>query len=238
MCCRMLGVIGKSIPATDLLLQFQQLAQYGQVVPDATSPGHHDGWGIVTIRDHIQVEGKSSHDASESLEFQRCATDLGNNFSGILFAHLRKASRGSVNLENAHPFVHDPYVFMHNGTVFFPDQSESDSKHFFSLLRSHPASDISSQYSQTIQGLRIQNIGFSSLSSMVATSDGVWAYREFSRHPQYYTIYYLEQPTYTILCQEKIDVGDFLGEWQTIPKNTLLNINRSSLQSQLFPFSP
>jgi predicted glutamine amidotransferase len=233
----MLAVIGKSIPATDILLQFQQLALNGQVVPDAASPGHHDGWGIVSIRDHIKVEGKSPDDASESVEFQKCAKDLGNNFSGILFAHLRKASRGRINLENTHPFVHNPYVFMHNGTVYFPDQSGSDSKQFFSLLRSHLDSDVPMMYTQTVNALKTQKIGFSSLSSMMATSEGVWAYREFSRNPQYYTIYYLEQPTYIIMCQERIKINGVSGEWQAIPKNTLLSINRASLHPHLSPFS-
>jgi len=235
--CRMLAVIGKSIPAADILFQFQQLAQHGQVVPEAASPGHHDGWGIVSIRDQIKVEGKSPHDATESVEFQRCARDLGNNFSGILFAHLRKASRGSINLENTHPFVNDPYIFMHNGTVYFPDQLESDSKHFFSLLRSHLDSDISITYTRTVNTLKTQKIGFSSLSSIVATSERVCVYREFSRNPQYYTIYYLEQPTYTVICQEQIKMSDVSGEWQAIPKNTLFTVERSSLHSHLIPFS-
>lgn len=78
---------------------------------------------------------------------------------------------------------------------------------------------------------------YSSLSSMLATSEGVWAYGEFSRNPQYYTIYYLEQPTYTIICQEKINIGDISGEWQAIPKNTLLTSKHSTLHSDLFPFS-
>ena len=233
----MLAVIGKSIPATDILLQFQQLAQHGQVVHDAASPGHHDGWGIVSIRDQIKVEGKSPLNAFENVEFQRCATDLGNNFSGILFAHLRKASRGSINLENTHPFVNDPCIFMHNGTVYFPDQSGSDSKHYFSLLRAQSASDPPGKYAQMLESLKSQEIGYSSLSSMLATQENVWVYREFSRNPQYYTIYYREQSTYTIICQEKIKIGDMSGEWQEVPKNSFLSINRSSLHSHLSSFS-
>ncbi len=99
---------------TDVRFSFAGLARRG----GATGP-HRDGWGISFY------EGRGSrsfHDPRPSAdsEIARLIRDYEVR-SKIVIAHVRRANRGRVSLENTHPFTRElwgrAWTFAHNGQL-------------------------------------------------------------------------------------------------------------------------
>lgn len=80
----------------------------------ALSREHRHGWGLAQyVGDRPQVV-RGTRAAWEDPEFERAARTVEGD---CLLAHIRKASVGSVRLENSHPFAYGRWLFAHNGTV-------------------------------------------------------------------------------------------------------------------------
>lgn len=110
--CELLGM-NANVP-TDIRFSFAALARRG----GATGP-HRDGWGIAFY------EGRgvrTFHDPQPSAhsEIARLLRDYPLK-SEIVIAHVRRANRGRVALENTHPFMREiwgrPVTFAHNGQL-------------------------------------------------------------------------------------------------------------------------
>ncbi len=110
--CELLGM-SANVP-TDIRFSFAGLARRG----GETGP-HRDGWGIAFYEDR---GCRAFHDPEPS-----AASDLARLLaqrpirSRITVAHVRRANRGAVALENTHPFVRElwgrPWSFAHNGQL-------------------------------------------------------------------------------------------------------------------------
>lgn len=75
---------------------------------------HPHGWGIgwyVNGAPHVRRGILPAH-ADET--FVAAGREIRSN---VVLAHVREASVGPVLHENTHPFVHDRWLFAHNGTV-------------------------------------------------------------------------------------------------------------------------
>jgi predicted glutamine amidotransferase len=110
--CELLGM-NANVP-TDIRFSFAALAQRG----GGTGP-HRDGWGIAFY------EGRGArmfHDPQPSAksEIARLLRDYPLK-SEIVIAHVRRANRGRVALENTHPFTREIWgraiTFAHNGQL-------------------------------------------------------------------------------------------------------------------------
>jgi glutamine amidotransferase len=110
--CELLAM-SANVP-TDIRFSFTALAQRG-----GRTGTHTDGWGIAFY------EGKGCRtllDPSPSAESElaRFVRDYPIK-SGIVIAHIRKANRGRVALENTHPFTRElwgrRWTFAHNGQL-------------------------------------------------------------------------------------------------------------------------
>jgi glutamine amidotransferase len=110
--CELLGM-NANVP-TDIRFSFAALARRG----GATGP-HRDGWGIAFY------EGRGArmfHDPQPSAqsEIARLLRDYPLK-SEIVIAHVRRANRGRVGLENTHPFTREIWgraiTFAHNGQL-------------------------------------------------------------------------------------------------------------------------
>lgn len=75
---------------------------------------HSDGWGVAYYVSNSPHVIKSVMPASKDRIFERVS---GVVASETVLAHLRKATVGSVNILNAHPFQYGRWVFAHNGEV-------------------------------------------------------------------------------------------------------------------------
>jgi predicted glutamine amidotransferase len=136
--CELLGM-SANVP-TDIRFSFAALAQRG----GGTGP-HRDGWGIAFY------EGRGArtfHDPQPSAhsEIARLLRDYPLK-SEIVIAHVRRANRGRVGLENTHPFTRElwgrAWTFAHNGQLkgvkkrplkLFHPIGTTDSEHAFCWL--------------------------------------------------------------------------------------------------------
>ena len=110
--CELLGM-SANVP-TDVRFSFAGLARRG----GATGP-HRDGWGISFYEGR---GARSFHDPrpSSDSEIARLLRDYDVK-SKIVVAHVRRANRGRVGLENTHPFTRElwgrAWTFAHNGQL-------------------------------------------------------------------------------------------------------------------------
>jgi glutamine amidotransferase len=75
---------------------------------------HADGWGIAAYDgDALQVHRRAS--AAHDGHFFCAAAERVE--ATTVLAHVRRATVGRVGLANTHPFVHDRFALVHNGTV-------------------------------------------------------------------------------------------------------------------------
>ena len=135
--CRMMAVISKQLETVkDWIEPLVHQSRYGTKNP------HGDGYGIAFY------ENGQLHTRREVSPIWKRKTDFTGDSGRILILHTRKASKGSINLNNVHPFTattdDDSFVFCHNGTIFDIDQlrpsktpkyeDTSDSRIFFELF--------------------------------------------------------------------------------------------------------
>lgn len=136
--CELLGM-NANVP-TDIRFSFAALARRG----GDTGP-HKDGWGI----SFYENKGcRSFHDPNPSAQSELAA--LVKNYpikSRMVIAHVRKANRGRVALENTHPFTRElwgrAWTFAHNGQLkgvkelplsFFRPIGTTDSEYAFCFV--------------------------------------------------------------------------------------------------------
>lgn len=136
--CELLGM-NANVP-TDILFSFRGFSRRG----GATGP-HADGWGIA----FYERRGcRLFHDPTPSA--QSAMAEFIRGFpiqSKNVIAHIRKASRGRVCVENTHPFHRELWgriwVFAHNGIVhrvkrrplrWYQPIGTTDSEHAFCYL--------------------------------------------------------------------------------------------------------
>jgi glutamine amidotransferase len=110
--CELLGM-SANVP-TDIRFSFAGLARRG----GDTGP-HGDGWGITFYegrgcRSFHDPEPSAKSDIARLLRAYPIA-------SRVVIAHVRRANRGRVALENTHPFTRElwgrPWSFAHNGQL-------------------------------------------------------------------------------------------------------------------------
>jgi predicted glutamine amidotransferase len=78
------------------------------------SEQHPDGWGVAFYVDGTPHVMRSALSALSDRVFQRVS---GVVASETVLAHVRKATQGTLNVLNCHPFQHGRWVFAHNGDV-------------------------------------------------------------------------------------------------------------------------
>ena len=81
----------------------------------AQSRHHRDGWGLGATGPEQTVLFKAPRAAGTDPHFAGVARTLR---APAIVAHIRKATVGSVQRSNAHPFRHQRWVFAHNGSLF------------------------------------------------------------------------------------------------------------------------
>src|SRR5882757_5214030 len=110
--CELLGM-SANVP-TDIRFSFAGLAKRG----GATGP-HRDGWGIAFYE---KRGARAFHDPEPSAH--SALANLVKDYpikSRLVVAHVRRANRGRVTLENTHPFMREmwgrTWTFAHNGQL-------------------------------------------------------------------------------------------------------------------------
>jgi len=132
---------------------------------------HSDGWGIGYFVGNDPYLFRSNEGAAKDHTFQKFGERLQ---SQTFLVHLRRATIGSVDTINSHPFRYGSWMFAHNGTIFgfselkdkimdhiLPEYRKmifgtTDSEHFFFFLLSEMAKS----------GCQLDGRGFVDIDSM------------------------------------------------------------------------
>jgi glutamine amidotransferase len=75
---------------------------------------HPHGWGVAWYQGGVPFLRRGVLPAHEDDAFREAA---GLAHSHVVIAHVRDASVGGICADNTHPFLHDRWIFAHNGTV-------------------------------------------------------------------------------------------------------------------------
>ena len=75
---------------------------------------HQDGWGIGYYEDGEVRRVRSTKAAAGDPEYKKLAESVA---AQTLVAHVRRASSGSIAIQNSHPFTSGRWAFAHNGNL-------------------------------------------------------------------------------------------------------------------------
>lgn len=202
----------------DLLMSFSRLAEKGKV-PPGSLPGHNDGWGFGYFRSGRAVLHKSASSIlQEKSVFRRLVRD--SDGSPSIIVHLRKSAWPHTSTaSNAHPFLYDNFLFAHNGTIrdyqalapyLSIERKHSrikralDSEIFFYFILSNMGLGVEKALKRAA-GFISGNNSFSSLNCVLASEKGLFAYRQYSLNPSYYSLYHAVAGKSDIICSEPVD---------------------------------
>jgi len=222
-CCRKHG---------ELLENFSLLAEKGKV-PEGSAPGHNDGWGIGYYRAGRAALHKSAASILQEKDiFRRLMTDADG--SPTLLVHLRKSAWPHTSTAaNAHPFLYDNFMFAHNGTIRnykallpllkigkkHPEIKRAlDTEIFFYFILSHIGLGIEAALKRSAKYISREN-SFSSLNFVLASDKGLFAYRQYSLNPSYYSLYHADDANSQIICSEPL--GNSLS-WKMLRRGSFL----------------
>jgi glutamine amidotransferase len=200
--CRMLALKNFEFGRhKEILENFLALADTGNV-PPGNDPGHHDGWGIGYYKNGQAVVHKSGGSAAkEKRDFwEICA---GIDHSKIILVHLRKSSWAGTSIaEHAHPFSHEGFLFAHNGTVKDyetllmeftgrdkPPADARDTEVYFRYMMKFASLGAVKAFKKAVRHIKKYN-SYTSLTCLFSDGNRLYGYREYSKNPEYYSLYY------------------------------------------------
>ena len=241
--CRLLGMYGPVENWREIVTAFSKQAESGNIPPvEKSEPGHKDGWGM-TISNRKQTAMVSLirqlASAHESPGYREALYSLADQ-PEIFLCHLRKASDIiPITLPNTHPFVHNGWALIHNGTVYEAESlprdpalvftsDASDTEHLFHYLltkiKKNPRNKTISK--AIVDAVSTLTIDFTALNLMLSNGQELYVARCFKKYKDYYTLYYYRLAAGVILCSEPIE-STFLTKdrWSLLANNSLLRIH-------------
>jgi predicted glutamine amidotransferase len=251
--CRLLGIYGHIDFWQEIVLGFRRQAEFGIIPPvEDMKPGHKDGWGMArSSKDKPAMVPiiRRLGSALESVHYQEAVTSM-DEAPDIFLGHLRKASDDiPITLGNAHPFFHDGWAFIHNGTVYgaeslsrdvslIPTSDESDTEYLFHYLltaiMTHPTNKkICEILARAVSSLKVD---YTAVNSMLSNGEDLYVISEYKTWQDYYTLHCYSLPTGVIISSEPVDSGrlDPAG-WIRIANNLLLRIHGSPPRIDTIP---
>ncbi len=251
--CRLLGIIGQVDDWRQIAVAFSGLAEYGQIPPIRTEPGHKDGWGIAASnadRSAMVTIARQLGSAHESKAF-RDAVQAQERQPHVFLGHVRKASPGiPITMGNVHPFARNRWAFIHNGTVYNPEQlprepsfellsDGSDSELLFGFILGvlSEAKDNGNRLQALADALISLRISHSSLNCIFSNGRETFAIRDYQQFGDYLTLYYNRLPHGVVICSEPLDRPSLnQRNWQTLPNRTILRASGSSARIELITY--
>lgn len=135
--CRLLAFISQHDIALNHLITdpHHSLIQQSHRLAEDHMELHADGFGIGWYAPHISPHPS----AVRSLRPIWNCPNINSLANGIaaknFMAHIRAATTGEVSEINCHPFIHDKFMFMHNGNIFGFDHIKQQLIHEMSETR-------------------------------------------------------------------------------------------------------
>jgi len=241
--CRLLGIYGQVDFWQEIALEFRKQADFGNIPPiGGMEPGHKDGWGMAASnRDKTAMVPiiRRLGSASDSLHYRQSVTSL-IEAPDVFLGHLRKASDDiPVTLANAHPFFHDGWAFIHNGTVYnaeslsrdaslIPISDESDTEYLFHyLLTAIMTIPAKKRIGETLaQAVSSLTVDYTAVNSMLSNGKDLYVISAYKKWEDYYTLHCYSLPAGVIISSQPIESSrlDPAG-WKRLDNNLLLRIH-------------
>lgn len=152
--CRFTLYHGPSIRLADLLTEPRHsLIHQSYKSEEREEPLNGDGFGVAWYAPELSLQPGRFRSVTPAWSNSNLVSIARVVRSHCVLAHVRAASRGSVEETNCHPFIADQYAFMHNGDVrgfsdirrpllaklsdgaFASIEGRTDSEHMFALFR-------------------------------------------------------------------------------------------------------
>ncbi|PLX78315.1 MAG: class II glutamine amidotransferase [Desulfuromonas sp.] len=231
--CRVLGISAFDWSRhRPMVERFCQLVRTG-VVMAGDPPGHEDGWGLALYRHGELVVEKSGLNLLE--ETDRVFALLEQTAqSPVLILHLRKSAwKNTSNTRHAHPFHDGNTVFFHNGVVYDYERllpaithpglepDARDTEVFFYHILSQAGGDLGARFLASAAVIR-QSHDFSAMNALLSDGKKLYAYREYGREPDYYSLYRAVSDNSWYISSEPLD--DDL-RWEMMAQGEFLAID-------------
>jgi predicted glutamine amidotransferase len=231
--CRILGITNFAwYRHREIVERFCELARSG-VVMAGDPPGHEDGWGLAFYQGgQLSVHKSGISLLRETDRVVGLLSELGT--SPIMILHLRKSAWANTSCtRHAHPFHHNNTVFFHNGVVYdyqglvpavtLPGLGADarDTEVFFYHFMSGASQDPGRAFLDTASIIKRKH-KFSALNCLF--SDGVkfFAYRDYAKEPDYYTLYKAFSENSCLISSEPLDENI---RWEMMEKEEFLVID-------------
>ncbi len=233
--CRVLGITHFDYKKHEsIVARFCELARSGQVMAE-DPPGHEDGWGLAFYQQGELVVHKSGVNLLEETDkvfgILRAAQT-----SPVMILHLRKSAWANTsNTRHAHPFHLGNTVFFHNGVVYdyqnlLPGISRPglpadarDTEVLFYHVMSRQAPDLGRAFLESAAIIQ-QNHHFSALNCLFSDGETLFAYRDYAKEPDYYSLYKTCSDNSCFICSEPLDDG---LSWEMMSKEEFLALELS-----------
>lgn len=186
--CQLLGMNANT--PTDVMFSFAGLA--------TRADEHKDGFGIAFFEDRgvrlfVDPAGARASPVAEMVKHYPIR-------SGNVVAHIRKATRGRVALENTHPFLRELWgrywVFAHNGDLkgfaprlhaAFRPVGDTDSELAFcwlmqELAKAHAGVPTVDELTRTLRELLAQPAAHGTFNVLLSNGQALWAHASTALH--------------------------------------------------------
>ncbi len=214
--CRVLGITHFDYKKHEsIVARFCELARSGQVMAE-DPPGHEDGWGLAFYQDGELVVHKSGGNMLEETDqvFDLLRTA---QTSPVMILHLRKSAWANTSsTRHAHPFFSGNSVFFHNGVVYdyqnlLPDidlpelpADARDTEVFFYHVMSRKAADLGQAFLKSVATIK-QKHKFSALNCLFSDGVKLFAYRDYAKEADYYSLYKACSENSCFISSEPLD---------------------------------
>lgn len=230
--CRVLGITNFAYSRHQRIVErFCNLARCGMVMA-GDPPGHEDGWGLAFYQEGELIVHKSGISLLEEAEKVLRILSTADT-SPLLILHLRKSAWGDrFSTRHAHPFHYDNTVFFHNGVVYdyqrlipaitLPGLGSDalDTEVFFYHVMSGEPQDVGRSFLDTVSHIK-RNHQFSALNCLFSDGVKLFAYRDFAKEPDYYSLYKASSENSRFISSEILDDNI---RWEMMAKEEFLAI--------------
>jgi len=249
-----MGMYGRVDNWRGVVTAFSEQAETGDLPPgQQAAPGHKDGWGLTLSnarRTAMVPLVRQLGSAFTSSGFREALEALPAQ-PAILLCHLRKASESiPVTLSNTHPFVHNGWALIHNGTLHQAEalprdpalvltSDDSDTEHFFHyLLTKISARPSERPLSEVIvDAVKSLSLDYTALNFMLSNGRDLYVLRDFRKWEDYYSLHCYQLTAGVVICSQPIASAGLDPDRRTlIPGHCLLRIHGSPPQIEKYQY--
>lgn len=231
--CRILGITNFDYSRhQNIVARFCDLTRCGLVMA-GDPPGHEDGWGLAFYQEGELVVHKSGVNLlAETDKVFRILSAAKR--SPVMILHLRKSAWANTSsTRHAHPFHLDNTVFFHNGVVYdyqslIPSitipglgADARDTEVLFFHVMSGGAQDLGRDFLNSAALIKRQH-KFSALNCLFSDGVKLFAYRDYAKEPDYYSLYKAFSDDSCFISSEPLDEHI---RWEMMAKEEFLAID-------------